>query len=333
MSAGLAPAGLHRRSLAKDVSDRADEKSSKILLFGQAQFGARVLDGLLAAGHEITAVCMPPDREGRPADPLAVSAASAGLRIVRRKSYKGDDAFAEVNPTVADLAVLAYVTQIIPLAILDAPRLASLCFHPSLLPRYRGGSAIPWQLINGETVGGITLFRPDDGIDAGPIYLQREIPIGPDESAGSYYYGSIFEPAVESTLETVELLLAGAVQGVPQDETAATYDPLCTDEHAGVDWGCTAGRLHDLVRGCDPSPGAHSTIGGRRVRLYGSRIAESRATGEAPGTILSVADDGITVAACDGAVKFEKLAIESGKKPAAEAAAEAGITTGDRFGR
>ena len=68
--------------------------------------------------------------------------------------------------------MLAYVTQIIPLAMLDAPRLASLCFHPSLLPAYRGGSAIPWQIINGETLGGITLFRPDDGIDAGPIYLQ-----------------------------------------------------------------------------------------------------------------------------------------------------------------
>jgi methionyl-tRNA formyltransferase len=306
---------------------------AKLVLFGQAQFGARVLDGLLAAGHEITAVCLPPDRDGRPVDPLAEAARAAGLRIVQRKSYKGDDAFAEVNPAVADLAVLAYVTQIIPLAMLDAPRLASLCFHPSLLPAYRGGSAIPWQIINGETLGGITLFRPDDGIDAGPIYLQRQIEIGPNDSAGSYYYRAVFEPGIEATLDTVQLVLDGAVEGIAQDEKVATYDPLCRDEHANIDWARPVQQVHNLIRGCDPSPGAYAMSEGRRVRLYGSRIENSDGASANAGTVVAIGGGGMEIATADGSISVAKLAIGSGKKPAEEAAHEAGIAVGDSLVR
>jgi len=303
---------------------------AKILLFGQAQFGQKVLDGLLAAGHEITAVCLPPDRAGRRADPLGEAAAAAGLRKVQRASYKDAEAFAEVNPAVADLAVLAYVTQIIPLSILDAPRLASLCFHPSLLPAYRGGSAIPWQLINGETIGGITLFRPDDAIDAGPIYLQRQVDIGPDESAGSYYYSAVFEPGVAATIDSVEMVLSGSVAAIDQDESVATYDPLCRDEHALVAWDQPTGQVHNLIRGCDPSPGAHGSIGGTLVRVYGSRIASGCAT-EPPGTLIAIEGGTVEIATVDGSVTVAKMAIDAGKKAADEVAQEAGLSVGDRF--
>jgi methionyl-tRNA formyltransferase len=305
---------------------------AKILLFGQAQFGEKVLDGLLAAGHEITAACLPPDRDGRPADPLKEAAEQAGVRVVQRASYKGDEAFAEVDPGAAELAVLAYVTQIIPLPMLDAPRLASVCFHPSLLPAYRGGSAIPWQLINGETVGGVTLFRPDDGIDAGPIYLQREIEIGPNVSAGVYYYGAVFEPGVQATLEAVELLLSAPTEGATQDESIATYDPLCRDEHARVDWSAPTSEVHNLIRGCDPAPGAHTTIGGRTVRLYGSRITTTENSSEAPGTIVAIEDEGVEVVTADGTVRMAKLAMGSGKKGAKETAEAEGVAVGDCCG-
>jgi len=304
---------------------------AKILLLGQAPFGARVLEGLLEAGHEITAVCVPPARDGRPVDPLAQGAVDAGLRVVQRKSYKADDARAEVAAEVADIAVLAFVTQIIPLSILDAPRLASVCFHPSLLPAYRGGSAISWQLINGETRGGITLFRPDDGVDAGPIYLQREIEIGPDQSAGAYYYASVFEPGVADTLEATERVLAGDVEAVAQDESKATHDPLCRDEHAAIDWSLPTAKLHDLVRGCDPSPGAHTTHGGQLVRVYGSRRGNGERGGE-PGTVVAVGEEGIEIATGDATLVLAKMAAGGKKVAAAEAAAAASIRPGTRLG-
>lgn len=303
---------------------------ANIVLFGQAQFGARVLEGLRDSGHRITAVCLPPDREGRPRDPLAQAAEAADIRIVQRKSFKAAGAYEEVGPREADLGVLAYVTQIIPLAMVDAPRLASVCFHPSLLPRYRGGSAIPWQIINGETRGGVTLFRPDEGIDSGPVYLRRELDIGPDESAGSYYYGTVFEAGVQATLECVERVLDGSLAGQVQDESQASYDPLCRDEHAAIDWTRSADELHNLIRGCDPSPGAHTRHAGHTLRLYGSRRAG--ATDANPGTVVAIEEGGVQIAAADGSVIVGKMAFDSTKKPAAQAAREANLIVGERLG-
>jgi methionyl-tRNA formyltransferase len=200
-----------------------------------------------------------------------------------------------------------------------------------LLPKYRGGSAINWQLINGETVGGVTLFRPDDGIDEGPIYLQKEIPIGSDETAGSFYYSAVFEPGVAATIESVEMLLAGTARGVPQDDAKASYEPLCRDEHAGVDWTKPARVVHNLVRGCDPSPGAHCRFGEKRVRLYGSRVAAAATTGTAPGTVIAIDDKGIEIAAADGSVRFAKLSVGGPKVAAAQAAGEIGLRPGDRL--
>lgn len=304
---------------------------ARIVLFGQAPFGAKVMEGLRARGHEIVAACVPPDREGKPLDPLKEAALAAGLPVIQRKSYKAPDAMGEVRPERADLGVLAYVTQIIPRAILDAPRLASLCFHPSLLPKYRGGAAINWQLIRGETRSGVTLFKPDDGIDTGPIYLQREIAIGPDDTSGSFYYGKVFEPGVAATLECVELLLAGKARGVVQDESLATSDPLCRDEHAAIDWSKPVGEVHNLVRGCDPSPGAHASVGGKTVRFFGSRITSTTASGVAPGTVVAIGADGIEVTARGGSVRFAKLSAGGGKLAASEVASQIGLAPGARL--
>lgn len=304
---------------------------ARILLFGQAQFGARVFAGLAAAGHEVIAACPPPDREGRAADPLKEAAEAAGVAVIQRKSYKGSESYEAVQPRRADLCLLAYVTQIIPVEILDAPRFASLCFHPSLLPRYRGGSAINWQLINGETQGGITLFRPDSGVDAGPVYSTKTLDIGADESAGSYYYASVFEPSVAAMLEVTELILAGDADAVAQDESAATHQPLCRDQHAVVDWARPTRELHNLIRGCDPSPGAYCVWRDTKLRLYGSRrVADARLA--PPGTIVAVGDEGVEVATADGSLRLTKLGTSAGKQAAAAAAADIGLGEGDRLG-
>jgi methionyl-tRNA formyltransferase len=306
---------------------------AKILLFGQAQFGQKVFEELIARGHEITAVCPPPDIDGRPADPLKAAALEKGVRVVQRKSWRGPDAAADIDAAGADLGVLAYVTQIVPSVILDAPRCGSICFHPSLLPAYRGGSAINWQLIEGVTTGGVTLFRPDDGIDEGPIYLQKTIEIGPDDTAGSFYYAKVFDAGVAATVECAELVIAGkAGRGAAQDESVATYEPLCRDEHACVDWARSVSQVHNLIRGCDPSPGAHARAGDAVVKLYGSRIVSRRDAG-APGTILRIGDDGIEVAAAGGSVLLAKLGVGGKKIAASEGAASLGLAPGARLDR
>src|SRR5438552_1598439 len=205
----------------------------RILLVGQATFAEEVLRGLAAAGDTIVAVVCPPDAGPKP-DPVKVAALAAGIPVHQFRTLKAPEARRVFEEARADLAVLAYVTQIVPEALLALPRLTSICFHPSLLPRYRGGSAINWQLIRGETETGVTVFWPDAGIDTGPILLQRSAPVGPDDTAGSLYYKTLFPLGVRTVLDAVALIREGTAPRIPQDDARATHDPLCRDEHAGI---------------------------------------------------------------------------------------------------
>jgi methionyl-tRNA formyltransferase len=299
----------------------------RILLVGQAAFAEAVLRGLLEAGDTIGAVVCPPDAGPKP-DPVKAAAVERDIPVHQFRSLKGDDARRAFEAARADLGLLAYVTQIVPESLLALPRLGSLCFHPSLLPRYRGGSAINWQLIRGETRTGVTVFWPDAGIDTGPILVQREAAVGPDDTAGTLYYKTLFPLGVAVTLEAVALVRAGKAPRVPQDETRATYDPLCRDEHAEIDWARPASEIHNLIRGCDPQPGAFTTWRGERVRLFEpTRVGANGA----PGTVLAVDADGLTVAAAGGAVRAKRARDAGAKRAAHEVAAALGIAPGVRL--
>jgi methionyl-tRNA formyltransferase len=302
----------------------------RILLVGQAAFAEQVLERLGAGGHEIAAVVCPPDRGPKP-DPVKAAALARGIPVQQFPSLKGPDAHAAVVGATADLGILAYVTQIVPEPLLQLPRLGSICFHPSLLPRYRGGSAIPWQLIRGETTTGVTVFWPDAGIDTGPLLLQRSAPVGPDDTAGSLYYNTLFPLGVDVVVDAVAAIAAGEAPRVPQDERLATYDPLLTDAHAAIDWATPTARVHDLIRGCDPQPGAYTTAGPTRVRLFEPRRAPG-ATGRAPGTVLAVGAEGLTVATADGAVVCKRARGDGPKAAAADVMQALGVTAGARLG-
>lgn len=302
----------------------------RILLVGQAAFAEQVLLGLEQAGDTIATVVCPPDRGDTP-DPVKAAALARGIAVAQFRSLKTPEARAAFAAADADLVVLAYVTQIVPESLLALARRTAICFHPSLLPRYRGGSAIPWQLIRGETRTGVTVFWPDAGIDTGPIILQREAPVGPDDSAGSLYYQTLFPLGVSAVLDTVALIREGRAPREPQDERHASYDPLLTDAHAGIDWTQATATVHDLIRGCDPQPGAHTTVDGRRLRLFGSRRSGG-ARGASPGTVLAVAAEGMTIATGDGAVRVTRARGDGPKAAAAEVARALGITPGARLG-
>ena len=298
----------------------------RILLVGQAAFAEEVLRGLEAAGDTIAAVVCPPDAGPKP-DPVKGAALARGIPVHQFRSLKAPEAqhaFAEAR---ADLGVLAYVTQIVPEPLLHIPRLTSICFHPSLLPRYRGGSAIAWQLIRGETESGVTVFWPDAGIDTGPIVLQRPVPVGPDDTAGSLYYKALFPLGVRAVLDAVALIREGRAPRVPQDESRASYDPLCRDEHARIDWSRPAPEIHNLIRGCDPQPGAHTTWRGARLRLYEPRRVAAPA-GATPGTVLAIGAEGLTVAARDGAVRCARARGGGAKAAAADVARAIGLEPG-----
>jgi len=301
----------------------------RIALFGQAAFGKDVLVRLLEAGHQLVGVYVPPD-EGRP-DPLAGEAAARGLALLRHKRFRRAGAalperVAEHCALGAELNVLAFVTTILPTEIVDAPRHRSLCFHPSLLPRFRGGSALAWQIILGERESGVTVFQPDAGADTGPIVVQKGgVEIRDTDSAGSLYFDKLYPLGVEAILEAVAAVAAGTARFVPQDESLATAQGLATDEVARLDWTREARDLDRLIRGCDPQPGAHARWRGETLRLFDGRLLSGAADAPA-GSVLGLEDGRLVLAARGGRLSVGRVRLGGGKKlAAAEAGLEAGV--------
>lgn len=301
----------------------------RIILIGQAAFAEKVLDGLRERAHDIVAVYCPPDVAPGKVDPVKARAQALSIPVRQHASLKGSALREEIEALKADLGVMAYVTQIVPLSIIETPRLGSICFHPSLLPRYRGGSAIPWQIIKGETQTGVSVFWADAGIDTGPILQQKEAAIGPDETAGSLYYQTLFPLGVEVVLSSVDLITAGKAPRVIQDETQASYDPLCRDEHAAIDWGRPIGEVYNLIRGCDPQPGAFVVRDGQQVRCYDARRVEGG--DPPPGHIGDIGDKGILVGARGGGIRIARLRVGDKKVAAREGAEALGLRVGQPF--
>ena len=302
----------------------------RIVLVGQAAFGEKTLERL-ARHHRIVAVYCPPDSAGGKVDPLKAKALALGVPVHQPKAMRSDEVREQFAAYGSDLAVLAFVTVIVPERIIQLPKLGTICFHPSLLPRYRGGSAINWQIIRGETRGGLTVFWTDAGIDTGPILLQKEVSIGSDDTAGSLYFGKIFPLGIDAIDEAVHRIVAGTAARIPQDESLATYDPLCRDGHAGIDWVRPAREVYDLVRGSDPQPGAWAVRRGEKIRFYDCRLVPQG--GGEPGRVLAVDETGAEVALAGGRLRVERMRLgESPKKASpAELAAAGRLAVGDRL--
>jgi len=308
--------------------------SLRIAFFGQAPFGRDVLVRLAEAGHEIVGVYAPPD--GKRPDPLGQEAEERELRLFRYKAMrrKGEpiaERVAEHAALGADLNVLAFVTMILPESIVDAPRLGSLCFHPSLLPKYRGGNALAWQIIDGETESGVTVFRPDAGVDTGPIVVQKGgVAIEPHHTAASLYFEGLYDLGVEAMAEAVARVDAGTARFEPQDESKASFQGLVDDRVAALDWSRPAAEVDRRIRGCDPNPGAHSEAGGRSLRFFGAQLETGTPRPDAaPGTVVAVGEDGLRIAAGGGVVRVARVRIDGGTKVPA---AEAGIGVGEHVG-
>jgi methionyl-tRNA formyltransferase len=282
----------------------------RIVLVGQGSFGEKVLEALLKGREEVAGTFSPPDKRGEGIKVLAEKSGVPFLRPNLMKDPQVYDAYKRLEP---DLAMLAFVTDIIPEKLLTIPTLGTICYHPSLLPRHRGASAINWAIIQGETRTGLTLFWVDKGIDTGPILLQKEVEIGPDDTAGSLYFNILFPMGVGAMVDAVEMIKKGKAPRIPQDDSKATYEPPCDDRVASVDFGKPVKDLYNFIRGCDPQPGAYMTFKGRRVRFYDAKMSFS-AIEKQPGEIIDIEERSLQVAVKDGIIQVGKLRVDGGEK-------------------
>ena len=304
----------------------------RIAVIGQAAFGKDTLAALADGGENVVGVFCPPDREGRPLDPIKQEALDRGIpafQFRRMRSKAAIDAFANLN---ADLCVMAFVTDIVPDAILEAPARGTIQYHPSLLPKHRGPSSMNWPIIAGETKTGLTVFWPDKGLDTGPVLLQKEVEITPDDTLGSLYFGKLYPMGVEAMVEAVGMARDGSAPRIAQDDSQATYEGWCNPKDVAIDWSRPVAEVYNMIRGADPSPGANSTLDGETVSFFRARKIEGDAGG-APGEVTEVSENGFSVAANGGAVFVGRVQPAGGRKTMAPEWTDAvGLKPGARFG-
>ncbi|OGA13644.1 MAG: methionyl-tRNA formyltransferase [Betaproteobacteria bacterium RIFCSPLOWO2_02_FULL_63_19] len=304
----------------------------KLAIVGQQDFGKAVLEAFLARGDEVAGVFSAPEKQGAKADPLKAAALEKGLKVFQFASLRAQEAGDAMRSLGADLGIMAFVLQFAPQDFVTIPAKGTIQYHPSLLPKYRGPSSINWPIIRGETKTGLTIFRPTDGLDEGPVILQKETPIGPDDSLGGIYFERLFPMGVKAMLEAADLVMAGRHTETVQDESVASYEGWCRTAEARINWANHVDFVHNLIRGCNPAPGAWTTLGGKKLQIFDCRKHLFRTFGAVKGKIGEVSEVGANsffVTAQGGRIEVLKAKHEDGKKvSASELAAALGIVPG-----
>jgi methionyl-tRNA formyltransferase len=235
-----------------------------------------------------------------------------------------------------DLGVMAYVLQFVPQDFVGIPRHGMIQYHPSLLPRYRGPSSINWPIIRGDTRTGLTIFRPTDGLDEGPIVLQKEVPIEADDTLGSVYFDRLFPMGVAALVEAADLVVSRGSPEVLQDESQATYEGWCRADEAQINWHNHVDVIYNLIRGCNPVPAAWTMFNGKKLHLFDARkhafhrFAQVRS---GIGSVAAVGAESVFITAQGGQIEVFKLKYGEGKKlPAPQLCVEAGLAAGAVLG-
>jgi len=307
----------------------------RVAIVGQQAFGQSALEAFLARGTTVAGVFCAPEKAGAKPDPLRVSAEARGVPVFQLQSLRGEAAEQTLRQLNVDLSVMAYVVQFAPLNFISVPRYGTIQYHPSLLPRYRGPSSINWPIIKGERETGLTIFRPTEGLDEGPIILQRQVAIGPDDTLGSLYFERLFPLGVEALIEAADLVVAGRQREVAQREELASYEGWCRDPEAHINWHAHVDQVFDLIRGCNPAPGAWTTVRGRKVRIYDvvrHRTRSFAAVPGKPGDVCGLGAETLDIAMQGGRLELRTVRIEGGaKSSAATLASSLSLTVGAPF--
>ncbi len=308
----------------------------RIAIIGQQDFGKAVLEAFVARGDDVAAVFCAPEKEGSKADPLRAAAQAKGLTVHQLPSLKSEQALTAMREARADIGIMAYVLQFAPQDFVNIPRLGTIQYHPSLLPLYRGPSSINWPIARGDAKTGLTIFRPTDGLDEGPVILQKETPIGPDDTLGSVYFDRLFPLGVQAMVEAADLVYAGKHTETVQDESRATYEGWFRANESRINFANHADVVYNLIRSCNPAPGAWTTVAGKKLQLFDARKHPVRRFAEVRGKIGEVTEIGetsIRISAQGGQIEVLKMKHEDGKKDHAAAVARAiGLTVGSLLG-
>ncbi|TAK43475.1 MAG: methionyl-tRNA formyltransferase [Betaproteobacteria bacterium] len=287
----------------------------RIVFAGTPTFAACALRALLDAGHEVKLVLAQPERpagRGLRALPGAVRslAEQRGIPLFQPPSLKTPEALSRIAAAHPEVLVVAAYGLILPQAVLDLAAYGAINIHASLLPRWRGAAPIQRALLAGDLETGISIMQMDAGLDTGPIILQRELRIAPDDDAqtlGDRLAGL----GSTSIVAALRALIAGSAQPVPQPAVGATYASKITKLETVLDWSRAAVVLERTVRAFRPAPGARTLLRDEPIKIWSARIASGQAE---PGTVLQAGPAGLRVACGEGALDLLELQRAGGRR-------------------
>ena len=287
----------------------------KLVFMGTPDFAAASLQRLIDSGkHEIRAVYTQPDNpKGRgyklAPPPVKVLALEHGIPVFQPVSLKEESVLEQLEAFSPDLIAVVAYGRILPSAVLELPKFGCVNLHGSLLPKYRGAAPIQWSVLNGDPVAGVTTMYMAEGLDTGDMILKAETEIGADETS-SELYDRLAQIGAGLLLETFDQIEAGTAPRTPQDDALSCYAPMLSREMSLVDFSQPASKVHNLIRGLSDWPAAHATIGGKKLKIFQSTLAEGY-RGE-PGELL---DSKRFVVGCgDGAVELLSVQFEGSKR-------------------
>lgn len=284
-------------------------------------------------GEEVVGVLTVADRPGKEkANPVKELAFEIGLPVCQPQRIKDRETHEIVENLRPDLLVLAFVTEIVPQTMIDLATWGGINFHPSLLPAYRGGSAMNWALINGETETGVTIHKIDAGMDTGPIIIQEKVSIDPDDTVKSLYFDKIYPLGVKMVARAVRLIREGKAVLQPQDEKGASFQPVIKEDDVQINWQQTAPTVYNLIRGSNPNPGAWTMLRGEKLKIWEAKPYEAQGT---PGVVLEVLEEqGFVIATAKGAILAQRVQFAStrDKVPADRFAAASSLQAGEQLG-
>ena len=308
----------------------------RVLFWGTPRFAVPTLRALSEEGHDVVAVVTQPDRpagrgrEARPSD-VKRAALEEGLAVLDPEHPRGNAFLAQIRELEPEVSVVVAYGHILRREVLDVPRRGSINVHASLLPELRGAAPIHWAIIRGEARTGVTVTRMVEAMDAGPILLQVEEPIG-EEEPPSALAARLSEVGAQALVATLALMSAGQLVERDQDDTRATYAPKVDRADARVDWTRPAREVSNLIRGMDEVPGAWTVLEGRPVKLF-RPLPEDAADGTAPGSVARADPrEGLRIAAGQGYVRIQEVQPPGRRRMQAEEWIRGrGVKEGDRF--
>jgi len=294
----------------------------RIVIVGQQAFGKAVMEAFLARGDTVAGVFAAPARPGARPDPLVAAAEEKKLPVYQFAKYSDPEALGKLRELDAEIGVMAYVTLFAPPEFCSIPKRGMIQFHPSLLPLHRGAASIPWAIIRGRSETGLTIFRPTPGLDEGPVILQKRVAIGPDDTAASLYFDKIFPLGVEALLQAADLVVAGRATEWTQDESQATYEGFVREAESKINWANHVDFVYDLIRGCNPAPGAWTTLkrdeSEDKLYLFDAKkvMAPTFAAvrGKKLGEVVAAGPEGLRIHAQGGFIEVSRARLGDGAK-------------------